>query len=105
MHLPVITAINAKQLIYIRSKVLVIIAKVWLLAQCLSSYPCWQRARWLFLDVRDMLLVTRDLSAKINKKIFGIDLIEAGLDKLVINYLCRMTAGKGAVRKTLQEAL
>ena len=40
-----------------------------------------------------------------NKKIFGIDLIEAGLDKLVINYLCRMTAGKGAVRKTLQEAL
>ncbi|MBQ3385424.1 MAG: mannitol dehydrogenase family protein [Erysipelotrichaceae bacterium] len=40
-----------------------------------------------------------------NKKIFGLDLVEAGLDKLVISYLCKMTAGKGAVRKTLQEAL
>ena len=40
-----------------------------------------------------------------NQKIFGVDLIEIGLADEVIGYLKSMTAGKGAVRKTLRKAL
>ena len=40
-----------------------------------------------------------------NKTIFGVDLYEARLADRVLTYLLKMTEGKGAVRKTLQEAL
>ena len=38
-----------------------------------------------------------------NSKIFGIDLYEAGLADLVCGYFREMTAGVGAVRRTLEK--
>ena len=38
-----------------------------------------------------------------NSKIFGIDLYEAGLAGLVCGYFREMTAGVGAVRRTLEK--
>ncbi|MGO3018195.1 MAG: mannitol dehydrogenase family protein [Anaerococcus sp.] len=40
-----------------------------------------------------------------NDKIFGLDLVEVGLDRLVIDYLREMTEGTGSVRKTLEKYL
>lgn len=40
-----------------------------------------------------------------NDKIFGLDLVEVGLDRLVIDYLREMTEGTGSVRKTLEKHL
>lgn len=37
------------------------------------------------------------------KQIFGLDLYEAGLAELVIQYLKEMTSGVGAVRATLKK--
>ena len=38
-----------------------------------------------------------------NKALFAVDLYEAGLADKVTDYLKRMLAGPGAVRKTLEE--
>lgn len=40
-----------------------------------------------------------------NKDIFGVDLYEAGMARIVCDYFTQMTAGAGAVRKTLENAL
>ena len=40
-----------------------------------------------------------------NQKIFGVDLYEAGLADLVLDYFSSMIAGPGAVRATLEKAL
>ena len=40
-----------------------------------------------------------------NQKIFGVDLYEAGLADLVLEYFRSMIAGPGAVRATIEKAL
>lgn len=40
-----------------------------------------------------------------NKDIFGVDLYEAGMARIVCDYFTQMTAGPGAVRETLEKAL
>lgn len=40
-----------------------------------------------------------------NRTLFGTDLVNAGLADKIISYLDKMLAGKGAVRKTLSEAV
>ncbi|QEA37559.1 mannitol dehydrogenase family protein [Leuconostoc citreum] len=40
-----------------------------------------------------------------NKTLFGVDLVEAGLSEKIVTYLQEMLAGKGAVAKTLHKKL
>jgi fructuronate reductase len=40
-----------------------------------------------------------------NKKIFGVDLIDIGLGKAILNDFTEMMAGPGAVRAALQKNL
>lgn len=40
-----------------------------------------------------------------NANIFGLDLVETGLAETVVEWFNKLNAGKGAVRKTLHEAV
>lgn len=40
-----------------------------------------------------------------NEKIFGVDLVAIGMDRLVLDYFTQFVAGKGAIRQTLKKYL
>lgn len=73
----------------------------------ISADPLLEEVRPVVADIRLGDTVTEEQLRPIlsNQKIFGVDLYETGLADKVVDAFNQLIAGKGAVRKTLHEAV
>lgn len=73
----------------------------------ISADPLLEEVQPVVADIKLGDTVTAEQLAPIlsNEKIFGVNLKDAGLEDAVVNYFNDLIAGKGAVRKTLHEAV